>query len=356
MPWLMENWGNPSSAYRAGREARKAVERAREQVAALVKAEPRQVVFTSGATEANNTALHAAVLLDQNRRHLVTSQVEHSAVLACCDYLERHHGIEVTRLGVDPEGRLDPRAVAAAIRPDTCLVSLMWANNETGVLFPVHEVAENCLQRGVPLHTDAVQAVAKVPVDFAAAGMRYLSLSGHKIGAPKGVGALILAEPERFEPLIHGGKQEHGHRGGTESVPLIVGLGMAAEVRHRESVGVWENVRRLRDEFEAELVARIGGASIHGRNAERLPNTSNIHLPCIDGDGAVFFLDQREICVSSGSACLESAIAPSHVVLAMTGSHQRASESLRVSLGPASTADELDQLLAGLSEFASIAV
>ena len=260
MPWLTENWGNPSSAYRAGREAKKAIERAREQVAALVEAEPRQVVFTSGATEANNAALHAAVLLDRNRRHLVTSQVEHSAVLAYCDYLERHHGVEVTRLGVDPEGWLDPRAVAEAIRPDTCLVSLMWANNETGVLFPIHEIAEICLQRDVALHTDAVQAVAKVPVDFAA-GMRYLSLSGHKIGAPKGVGALILAEPEGFGPLILGGKQEHGHRGGTECVPLIVGLGMAAEIRHRVGVGVWKDVRRLRDEFEAELVAHIGGAT-----------------------------------------------------------------------------------------------
>jgi len=356
MPWLTERWGNPSSSYRMGREARKAVEEAREKVAALVGAEPGQVVFTSGATEANNSALHAAVLSGEGRRHLVTSKVEHSAVLAYCEYLERHHGVEVTHLDVDSEGRLDPDAIDEAIRSDTCLVSLMWANNETGVIFPIPQIAEICRKHGVPLHTDAVQAVGKLPVDLLHAGIDCLSLSGHKIGAPKGIGALIVADPSRFKPFLHGGKQENGLRGGTENVAQIIALGMAAEIRQTAGSHGWERIRGLRDQFESELLRLIPTAMVNGGLAERIPNTSNVHIPGMDGDSAVIFLDQKGICVSSGSACMESAIAPSHVVLAMSASHDSANESLRISMGLDAKSDELDKLLEALKEFSAISI
>jgi cysteine desulfurase len=355
IPWIRNNWGNPSSVYSIGREARKAVDMAREQVAALIGADPQQVVFTSGATEANNAALHSAFISSKDKSRIVTSNVEHSAILACCSYLARHRNADICQLRVDSEGRLNPEQVAHAITPDTCLVSLMWANNETGVLFPINQISEICKRHGVPLHCDAVQAVGKIPINFTETGLSYLSLSGHKIGAPKGIGALIVSEPGKFEPFIFGGKQENGLRGGTECVPLIVALGKAAEIRLRNGLGDWDRVRKIRDQFEEELIKRLPNGCVNGGQTERLPNTSNIHVPGMDGDAAVIFLDQRGICVSSGSACLESAITPSHVVLAMTKSHERASESLRISLGEKSTYKELEELVGAIEEFATIA-
>lgn len=351
LPWLRENWGNPSSIHGPGRFARRAIEEARAKVGQLIGSEPDQVLFTSGATEANNAAIHSAFLRSPSKRHMVTSVVEHSAVLAYCDHLERHHGVKVTRLPVDGDGMLAAADLRNAIRTDTALVSLMWANNETGVIWPVEEFAGICVESGVPFHTDAVQAVGKISVDFAASGASFLSLSGHKFGTPKGIGALVMANPDAFEPLVVGGKQEHGRRGGTENVSHIVALGAAAEILHARGVDTWEKVARLRDSFERTVLGRIDGAQINGGAAQRLPNTSNIHLPGMDGDALVTFLDRQGICVSSGSACLESAIAPSHVILAISGSHEQASESIRVSLGLESSETDLQRLLAALEAF-----
>ncbi|MCH7226296.1 cysteine desulfurase family protein [Haloferula sp. A504] len=354
LPWLRENWGNPSSIYGLGRLSRRAVEEARAKVAALVGALPEQVVFTSGATEGNNSTLHSAVFRDPSKRHVVTSAVEHSAVLAYCDYLEQTHGIEVTRLHVDSGGGLDLESLRRSIRPDTTLVSLMWANNETGVIWPIRELAAIAADAGVPVHTDAVQAVAKIPVSFEDAPIDFLTLSGHKFGAPKGVGALVVREPEKFVPLIHGGKQEHSLRGGTENVSQIVGLGAAAELVSSAGLDPWARIAAERDQFERQVLASFAGADINGCASSRLPNTSNVFLPGMDGDALVTFLDQQGICVSSGAACLESAITPSHVLLAISGSHDLANESIRVSLGQESTEDDLRQLIAALETFAEL--
>ena len=354
LPWLSSQWGNPSSIHAAGRAARRAVEEAREKVAALLSASPEQVVFTSGATEANNAAIHSALLQNPSKRHIVTSMVEHSAVLAYCDHLEKHWGVEVTRLPVDSSGSLSPDDLRDAIRRDTAIVSLMWANNETGVIWPVSEFAAICAEKGVPFHTDAVQAVGKIPVDFRASGASFLSISGHKFGAPKGIGVLLMVDPERFEPMLFGGKQEHNHRGGTENVPHIVALGTAAATALARDSEVWEKVAALRNAFERMVLESIDGALINGGVSQRLPNTSNIHFPGLDGDALVTFLDQQGICVSSGSACLESAITPSHVILAMTGSHDTASESIRISLGLQTTQQELKLLSDALEAFAAM--
>ncbi len=354
MPWLTGNWGNPSSIHASGRAARRAVEEARNKVASLLGACPEQVIFTSGATEANNSAIHSALIHAPMKRHIVTSAVEHSAVLAYCDFVEKYHGIEITRLPVNANGMISTDHLMQAIRPDTALVSLMWANNETGVIWPIAELAKIYGDAGVPFHTDAVQVIGKVPVHFGKCGASFLSLSGHKIGAPKGIGALIVSEPASFKPLIYGGKQESGLRGGTESVPLIVALGVAAEIASKRDTECWNPIQKQRDQFESLLLQRIPNAAINGGGAERLPNTSNIYLPGLDGDAMVTFLDQKNICVSSGSACMESAITPSHVIFAMAGSHERASESIRISIGLKTTATELLNLTEAIDKFATI--
>lgn len=354
MPWLTEQWGNPSSVHRAGQAARRAVEEAREKVAEWLDAEPNQIIFTSGATEANNATIHSALIGQPGKRHIVTSAVEHSAVLAYCDYLETYHGVEVTRLSVDGDGLLSLAALESAIRPVTALVSLMWANNETGVIWPIEEFAGVCRRRGVLFHTDAVQAVGKIPVSFAACGADFLTLSGHKFGAPKGVGALIVGYPDQYHPLIFGGKQESGHRGGTENVAGIVAFGAAAEHRRLACLDRWDGVIRLRDQLERAILDVVPRMQVHGSTGPRLPNTTNLWLPGYDADAMVTFLSQRGICVSSGSACLESAISPSHVILAMTGSHETATESVRFSLGPESTRDDIINTIEAVGQFATI--
>jgi cysteine desulfurase len=352
MPWLTTQWGNPSSAHRAGKAARRAVEEAREKVAEWLEAESNQIIFTSGATEANNAAIHSALIRQPGKRHIVTSAVEHSAVLAYCYYVETHHGVEITRLSVDPDGLLSPPELESAIRPDTALVSLMWANNETGVIWPVDEFAEVCRRHGVLFHTDAVQSVGKIPVSFAACGADFLTLSGHKFGGPKGVGALIVVSPDQYHPLIFGGKQESGYRGGTENVTGIVALGAAAEQQRLAGLDRWDGVKKIRDQLERAILDVVPHMRVHGSTSPRLPNTSNLWLPEIDADAIVTFLSQRGICVSSGSACLESAISPSHVILAMSGSHEVATESIRISFGLESTMAELEELMKSIDQFA----
>jgi cysteine desulfurase len=267
MPFLTERWGNPSSSYGFGSKLKAEIEAARHSVARLVNASAGEVVFTGSATEADNTALHAALVAQPGKRHVITSVVEHSAVLNHCAFLETQ-GVRVTRLPVNGEGLLDLDALDAAFAGDTALVSLMWANNETGVLFPVAEIAARCRARGVPFHCDAVQAAGKLPVDFKTVPVDYLSLSAHKLGGPKGVGALIVRKGTPFRPYLHGGHQEKGRRGGTENVAGIVGFGRAAELATGEMAGYAVRVAPLRDRLEQAILAAVPEAERNGHTTE----------------------------------------------------------------------------------------
>ncbi len=340
LPYFGDEWGNPSSAYRFGAKLNQVIEQARESVANLIGAVPEEIIFTSCATESNNAAIWAALRSRPGKRHIITSKVEHSAVLNYCQMLEAD-GFEVTYLPVDSEGLLTPTEVAATITDRTALVSLMWANNETGVLFPIHEIGRVCRDRGVLFHCDAAQAVGKVHVDASMAGLDYLTVSGHKIYGPKGIGALYVRHGTPFAPMVIGGHQENGRRGGTENVALITGFGVAATVAAVELDRRSEAVTRLRELLESQLLAAVPGSYVNGSKEHRLPNTTNIGFPGIDSDAMVTFLASRGICVSSGSACLSDAIVPSHVVLAMTGSAEKAKQAIRLSLSMHNTDEDM---------------
>ncbi len=335
-PYFLEHWGNPSSAYRFGAENKGALETARAPVAALLNAPgARDIVFTAGATEANNAAIHAALRANPARRHVITSAVEHSAVLAPCRDLERHGGYRVTYLPVDREGLLKPADLENALAEhgdDTALVSLMWANNETGVLFPVARIAELCRARGVLFHCDAVQAVGKLPaVDVRRVAVDYLSLSAHKFHGPKGVGALYMRRGAPWTPQLQGGHQERGRRGGTENVPLIVGLGKAADLARRRLPDYDRTVHPLRDALEAGILEAIPGTERYGHPTERLPNTTNLSFEGIESEALLLLLDQEGVCASSGSACLADSEEPSHVLTAMKPGGKAGRESVRLS-------------------------
>lgn len=347
-PFLRENWANPASGYRFARRARQAVQTAREQVAALVGVAPEEIVFTSGGTESSNAAIRSAVALHPDRRHLVTCATEHDATLRPCEELVAQ-GYEVTVLPVDTEGRIDLAAYEAALRPgQTACVSLMWANNETGLIHPIAEAAALAHDRGILFHTDAVQAAGKVPMSLASTRVHYASLSGHKLHAPKGVGVLYISGTARFHPSQLGGGQENGRRSGTLNVPGIVGLGAAAEAaRHHVAAGSGALAAR-RDRFEEALVLRVPGVHRHAAQAPRLPNTSNFRLEGVDAQGALILLDTQGVCVSTGSACATGSIKPSHVLTAMGLASRAARETLRVSLAPTTTDQELAAALAAI--------
>jgi cysteine desulfurase len=351
-PFLTEFWGNPSSAYRFGKEIARHVETARAQVAALIGADPAEIVFTSGGTESSNAAIHSALALQPQRRHLVTTAVEHPATLRCCQQLQRQ-GCEVTYLPVDADGRLDLGALEQALRPDTALVSVMWANNETGVIFPVEAVAAVCRARGVLFHTDAVQAAGKVSLDARAAGPDYLSLSAHKIYAPKGVGLLYVRQGAPYHPFVVGGHQERDRRGGTENVAGLVGFGRAAELVRGSLATESARVRGLRDRLEEQILARIPQTRRSGAPEPRLPNTSNLAFEPVEAEALLLRLDQAGICASSGSACATGSAEPSHVLRAMGFSLIRARSCLRFSLGRYTTPAEVDFLLERLPGMAA---
>src|ERR1700756_5644722 len=302
LPFLQDQYGNPSSVYSFGKRAAKAVHLAREQIADLLRCEPSEIVFTSCGTESDNSAVQSALLIDRDRKHLVTSRVEHSAVVKHAEALARR-GYEVTWLDVNSEGLIDLDELERAIRDDTAIVSLMWANNETGVLFPIEEAAEICRSKGTLFHTDAVQAVGKIDIDLGLVPVNFLSLSGHKLHAPKGVAALYVNRRTRFSPYLIGGGQENKKRGGTENTASIVALGRAAELAL--AVLKEENVRvnTLRDRFEQGLLETVSSVRVNGDRAHRLPNTSNLAIEGIDSEGMLLLLDQRGICCSAGSAC-----------------------------------------------------
>ena len=349
MPFLTEFYGNPSSAYRFGARVHEAVETARGQVASLLGCEAREIVFTGCGSEGNNTALASALAADRDRRHVVTTTVEHSATKNHCEALARR-GYEITWLPVDSAGRLDPAEVAAAIRDDTAVVSVMWANNETGVLFPVEEIARQAREKGAYFHTDAVQAVGKVPVRLDTSAIHFLSLAGHKLHAPKGVGALYVHRRARFTPFLIGGSQENGRRGGTENVAGIVALGKAAELAGMHMREELTAVRAMRDRFEEGALAQISGGEVNGDRVERLPNTSSLHFPGVEGEALLVLLDKAGLCASAGSACTAGSLHPSHVLTAMGLSPARARSSLRFSFSRFNTPEEIDRGLAILVE------
>lgn len=350
LPYLGEEWGNPSSSYRFGSKLKSKIEEARESVADLVGAKsPREILFTSGGTESNNAAIHAAIIHNSGKKHIITSQVEHSSVLSYCRYLEQHHGCRVTALPVDREGLLSLADLENALSDDTALVSLMWANNETGVLFPVEEIAQLCRSRGVLYHCDAVQAVGKLTVKVADLPIDYLSITGHKIGATKGIGALYVHKKAPFVPFIHGGHQERSRRGGTENVPQLIGLGTAAAIAHKKQPKYESTVRPLRDTLEEGILSSIPNTERNGHATQRLANTTNITFHGIESEALLLLLDQAGICASSGSACLADTPDPSHVIAAMKpGASAR--QCVRFSLGVMNASEDLRQVNTRLAQ------
>lgn len=343
IPFLRELWGNPSSAYAFGAQVHGHVEKAREQVAALVHADPKEVIFTSCGTESNNSAIHSA-LVTTGKRHVVTTAVEHSANMNFGDYLQRR-GFEVTYLPVESDGSLDLHLLEKSIRPDTAIVSVMYANNETGVVFPIEEVAALCRSKETLCHTDAVQVPGKLKIDVKQLGVDFLSLSAHKLHAPKGVGMLYVKRRTKYTPYVIGGHQEKGRRGGTESVANIVAFGRAAELAMATLNDENTRVRALRDRLENFILTNIPNTVRNGAKEPRLPNTANIAFDFVEAEAVLLLLDQIGVCASSGSACTTGSLDPSHVLTAMGVKPMRARGSVRFSLGIYNTEDEVDYLI-----------
>ncbi len=343
VPFLRELWGNPSSVYGFGRQLAKTIESAREKVAALISAEPREIVFTSCGTESNNSAIHSALASQSKKRHVVTTAVEHSANLNYCAHLKKL-GFEITLLPVDSDGCLDLSALEESIRPDTAVVSMMWANNETGLLFPVPEIAAICRRKRVLFHTDAVQMPGRLKIDVKDAGADFLSFSAHKLHGPKGIGALYVKRGVKYQPYVIGGGQENGRRGGTENVAGIVGFGCAAELA-MANLRKHDHIRLLRNKLEDGILKTISGTVRNGSAENRLANTSNISFEGVEAEGILLLLDELGICASSGSACTSGSLDPSHVLLAMGCSPERARGSIRFSLGIYNSEAEVENLL-----------
>ena len=344
LPFLSEQYGNPSSAYQFGKFAGEAVRLAREKVAAMINADPREVIFTSCGTESNNSAIHSALITNPGKRHVLTTAVEHSANIKFCEFLEKR-GFEVTFMPVESDGAIDVHLLEKSIRPETAIVSVMWANNETGVVFPIEEIAAICRSKGVLFHTDAVQTPGKLKIDVADTGVDFLSLSAHKLHAPKGIGLLYVKRRTKYQPYVMGGGQEQGRRGGTENVASMVAFGRAAEMAMAGLNDENTRVRALRDRMEKGILSKIPDSVRNGDPTSRLPNTSNIAFDFVEAESVLLLLDQAGICASSGSACTTGSLDPSHVLVAMGLTPARARGSIRFSLGIYSTDAEVDYLL-----------
>jgi cysteine desulfurase len=341
LPYLTGEYGNPSSMYSLAKNATDAINRARAQVANLLGAEPDEIIFTSCGTEGDSTAIYSAFEAQPDKKHFVTTKIEHSAILAVGRQLEKR-GYRVTWLDVDEKGNLDLEAVKAALTKDTGLVSIMFANNEIGNIYPIAEIGAMCRERGILFHTDAVQAVGKVKINLTELPVDMLSMSGHKLHAPKGIGALYVRRGTPFRPFMRGGHQEDGQRAGTEAVPSVAALGRACELaaRHFDDENI--RVKALRDKLERCLINNIPDSKINGDPASRLPGTTNISFKYVEGEAILLMLDQFGICASSGSACTSGSLEPSHVLRALGVPFTFAHGSVRLSLGRYNTEEEMD--------------
>ncbi|MDE5681968.1 MAG: cysteine desulfurase NifS [Mailhella sp.] len=344
LPFFKDMYGNASSMHSFGGQVGKHIAVAREQIAELIGAMPDEILFTSCGTESDNTAVISAIETQPEKKHFITTRVEHAAMLAMGDYLEKK-GYEVTYLSVDSKGQLDLAELEAAIRPDTALVSIMFANNETGTVFPVAEIAEIVKSKGVLLHVDAVQAVGKEIIDLKKLPIDFLALSGHKLHAPKGIGVLYIRRGTRFRPFLRGGHQERGRRAGTENSPYIIGLGKACELAGKNIVQERTEVARLRDMLEQGIVSQIPNTIVNGDREHRLPNTTSIAFEAVEGEAILLMLDQFGICASSGSACTSGSLEPSHVLRAMGVPFTYAHGSVRFSLSRYSTEEEVKKVI-----------
>lgn len=345
LPYLNEKYANPSSAHRFGMEVAKKLDEARERVADFLGAEdPSEVLFTSGGTESNNAAIRGVLEALPNRRHLITTQAEHPSILETVDELERK-GYRVTRLPVNREGELEPGELEDLISEEIALVSVMAANNETGVIFPVDQIARIVKRRNVLLHVDAVQAVGKVPTDVRASGIDLLSLSGHKLHGPKGIGALYVRKKTPWKRWMFGGHQEGNRRGGTENVASAIGLGKACELASVFLKEERSRLQGLRDRLEQELLRRIPGVSVIGASKNRVPQTTHLSFDGVEGEALMMALSEEGIYVSTGAACTAGSLDPSHVLLAMGLSEEQARSAVRFSLSRYTTEDEIDQTL-----------
>jgi len=340
-PLFCELYGNPSSMHTFGGQISHKIRHAREQVANLLGCDPSEIIFTSGGTESDNAAIKGTLAAAPNKRKVITTRIEHPAVLGACRDLE-NHGYTVVELAVDKQGRLDLAELEEQIDDDTVLVTIMYANNETGVIFPVDEIAEIVTSRGVIFHTDAVQAVGKIPLNLSKSNIDLLSLSGHKLHAPKGVGALYVRKGTRIAPFMLGGHQEGGRRAGTENVPGIVGLGKACELAAKNLEEENSRVKYLRDKLENTILEKCPDCRLNGDKGNRLPNTSNISFEYIEGEAILLMLDKYGICASSGSACTSGSLEPSHVLRAMGVPFTAAHGSIRFSLSRYNTEEEVD--------------
>lgn len=349
LPYLTDEWGNASSSYRFGSKLKGVIETARANVAELIGAHSRDLIFTGCATESNNAAIHAALKGNPQKRHIVTSAVEHSSVLNYCMALEKEN-YRVTYLSVDRDGLLKLADLEAAISDYTAVVSLMWANNETGVLFPVDDIARVCKERNVLFHCDAVQAVGKIQVNVSKLPVDYLSITGHKFNAPKGVGALYVRRKAPFTPYLHGGHQERGRRGGTENVALIAGMDKAAELALKKVPEYERTVLPLRDALEKGILKNVSGTELNGHPTQRLANTTNMTFQGVESEALLLLLDQAGICASSGSACLAGSDEPSHVVKAMKPHTGASRQMVRFSLGAENCYHEVETTIAKLGE------
>jgi len=344
LPYFHDLYGNPSSMHSFGGQVGRRLRLAREQVAALLGALPEEIIFTSCGTESDNTAIRSALATNPGKRHLVTTRVEHPAIHALVAHLAQE-GYRVTEVPVDGDGRLNLEHYARSLTPDTAMVSVMWANNETGVLFPVEQLAVMAQNKGILFHTDGVQAVGKIPLNLRKSAIDMLSLSGHKLHAPKGVGALFVRKGTRFSPFLIGGHQEKGRRGGTENVASLIGLGAACELAANNLEQENTTVKRLRDKLEDALLTRIPHSRVNGDRQDRLPNTSNISFEYVEGEAILLRLNEFGICASSGSACTSGSLQPSHVLRAMGVPFTMAHGSIRFSLSIYNTEEEVDRVI-----------
>lgn len=344
-PFFTELYGNPSSMHHFGGQVGVKVKEARERVAALLNCEPNEIIFTSCGSESDNTAIRSALNAQPDKRHIITTRVEHPAILSLCKFLEKKEGYDVTYLGTDAQGRLDIEELKASIRKDTAIISIMWANNETGTIFPIEEIAQIAHENKIYFHTDAVQAVGKISIDLQKTPIDMLSLSGHKLHAPKGVGALYVRKRLPFRPLLIGGHQERSRRAGTENTTGIIALGKACQLAldHMEE----ENtvVRQLRDTLEKGLISAVPDSVVNGDPLNRLPNTTNISFGYVEGEAILLMMDQLGICASSGSACTSGSLEPSHVLRAMGVPFTFAHGSIRFSLSRFNTSKEIDYVI-----------